>query len=214
MIFLTFTVFSGFLGVCKPAYCGYWGSWQEENLWLLLVALVTSYTQYVTHDTIHVTCDTWHMTCDAWRIPHEFYFLLFAVRFCIGATIHTHWDIMCLPYGGFLLISNWPVLQLSLTGHKDKDGDKIFTTCQDKIQPEMWHRNWGLQSGTLLRKIYKANILNINWQRTCFKPLKRKYSLFTENLCALKFALHRCEPELEPEPVNPVDPWVCYPHKP
>ena len=47
-------------------------------------------------DMWHVICDMWHLTCDTWPVTHDFFFA-FSVRFGIGATICTRWEIQCLP---------------------------------------------------------------------------------------------------------------------
>ena len=57
--------------------------------------------QPMTRDTQHLTCDTWHLThvIIFFLLLHFRLFLLVSVRFGIGATLRTHWEIQ---YAGFL----------------------------------------------------------------------------------------------------------------
>ena len=50
-----------------------------------------------------VTGDRWYMTGEMWDMTHDIFFLLFC--FGIGATIHTRWEIQCLPYVGLLVFN-------------------------------------------------------------------------------------------------------------
>ena len=59
----------------------------------------------VTQDTWLVTCDAWNMTSDTWHLTPDawqYFFIFFSFWFyCIGATMCTRWEILCLLYAGF-----------------------------------------------------------------------------------------------------------------
>ena len=68
--------------------------------------LVTGDRWQLIVETWHMISDTWqvNVTCDTWHIfLFYFLFLSVSVRFGIGATISTRWDIQGLLYAGFKL---------------------------------------------------------------------------------------------------------------
>ena len=91
-----------FVVFAKPAYCAWWGSYQEKRVWLL----VTGEMWRTIHCMWHVILDMWHIPHNKWHRP---FILLFSFAsifqfFGVSATIRIHWEIHCLPDTGFFRI--------------------------------------------------------------------------------------------------------------
>ena len=54
--------------------CFFWSlqtNWQEEGLWLWLLALVTDDRWHITGDIWQVTFERWHLKCTMWHVTHD-----------------------------------------------------------------------------------------------------------------------------------------------